>query len=69
MAGVGIFFGVILAYVAGRAMEALLAGVTPADPETFFVAILVSLCMTVVGSLVPAIRAVRINPATAIRAA
>lgn len=64
----GIFVGVAVAYVAGRAMEALLAGVKPADPGTFVIAIVLSFVMTIAGSLFPALRALRVDPTTAIRA-
>jgi putative ABC transport system permease protein len=54
--------GVALAYGAGRSLEALLAGVTPWDLPTFAAGITVSLAMTMVGSLLPALRAVRVDP-------
>jgi ABC-type lipoprotein release transport system permease subunit len=59
--------GVVLAYAAGRAMEGLLAGVQPGDALTFASAIGLCVLMTVLGSLVPALRAVRIDPISAIR--
>jgi putative ABC transport system permease protein len=67
LAGAGIVPGVVLAYAAGRAMEGLLAGVQPGDALTFASAIGLCVLMTVLGSLVPALRAVRIDPITAIR--
>jgi putative ABC transport system permease protein len=60
--------GLILAYVAGRAMQSLLAGVEPGDPLTFAAAGLLCLVMTTVGSFLPTRRAVRVDPATAFRA-
>ena len=42
--------GVALAYVAGRSMEALLAGVTPADAPTLAAAVCLAALMTIVGS-------------------
>ncbi len=63
----GVLPGVLLAYAAGRAMEGLLAGVQPADAVTFSAAIALCILMTVLGSLLPALRAVRIDPITAIR--
>ena len=56
-----------LAYAAGREMEALLAGVKPGDALTFLTAIGLCALMTLVGSLLPALRAVRMDPITAIR--
>jgi predicted permease len=63
----GVIPGVALAYGAGRSMEALLAGVKPADTLTLASAVALSLLMTFVGSMAPALRAVRIDPITAIR--
>jgi predicted permease len=65
VAGVGI--GVALAYGAGRWLQSLLAGVAPGDAGTFATAIGLCLLMTLIGSLTPAVRAVRIDPVTAIR--
>jgi putative ABC transport system permease protein len=67
LAGAGVLPGIALAYAAGRAMEGLLAGVQPGDAATFASAIGLCLLMTVLGSLLPALRAVRIDPITAIR--
>jgi predicted permease len=67
LAGAGVAPGIVLAYAAGRAMEGLLAGVKPGDAVTFASAIGLCMLMTVLGSLVPALRAVRIDPIAAIR--
>jgi putative ABC transport system permease protein len=56
-----------LAYVAARLMQALLAGVQPGDLPTFLSAAGLCVVMTLLGSLLPALRAVRIDPMTAIR--
>ena len=64
----GVIPGVALAYVAGRSMEALLAGVKPADAPTILAAVGLSALMTVVGSVVPTLRALRVDPITALRA-
>jgi putative ABC transport system permease protein len=63
----GIIPGILLAWAAGRALESLLAGVEPGDPATFTAAIGLCALMTLAGSLVPVLRAVRIAPATALR--
>jgi ABC-type antimicrobial peptide transport system permease subunit len=68
LAGIGVLFGVALAYVAGRNMEALLAGVKPADAVTLTAAVTLSVVMTVLGSVMPTLRALRVDPLTAIRA-
>jgi hypothetical protein len=67
LAATGVLPGIALAYAAGRAMEGLLAGVKPGDALTFAAAIGLCVLMTVLGSLVPALRAVRIDPIAAIR--
>ena len=64
----GIVPGVLLAYAAGRSMEALLAGVRPADGVTLASAIALSFLMTVLGTLAPTVRALRVDPMTALRA-
>jgi putative ABC transport system permease protein len=64
----GVIPGVALAYAAGRSMEALLAGVTPADAVTLTAAVALSVLMTVLGSLAPTLRALRVDPITALRA-
>jgi predicted permease len=64
----GILPGVLLAYEAGLAMQALLAGVTPSDPIAFLAAAALCVAMTLAGSLLPAWRAVRVDPITALRA-
>jgi len=67
LAILGISAGLVLSYAAGRAMESLLAGVKPADPTTFLAAICLCLLMALVGSLAPALKAVRVDPISAIR--
>ena len=64
----GMVPGVALAYAAGRSMEALLAGVAPADMPTMAAAVGLSVLMTIVGSLMPTLRALRVDPITALRA-
>jgi predicted permease len=68
LAVAGIVPGLILAYFAGRSMEALLAGVKPADTATFVGAIVLTVVMTVLGTLAPTLRALRVDPITALRA-
>jgi ABC-type antimicrobial peptide transport system permease subunit len=65
---IGIVPGVILAFAAGRALRALLFGVAPNDPATFTVAVAVALVITFAGALVPAVRALRVNPISVLRA-
>jgi predicted permease len=68
LAFIGIVPGVVAGYLAARGMTALLFGVTPGDPATFAAAVGVTLLMTFAGSLVPALRAVRVSPMSALRA-
>jgi hypothetical protein len=58
----------MLGYAAARALEGLLAGVEPADAFTYFLTAGIALAMTIAGSLVPALRAVRFDPVRCIRA-
>jgi predicted permease len=67
-AAAGVVPGLGLAYAAGRALQGLLAGVEPGDGATFTAAAALCLAMTVSGSLLPALRAVRVDPITVIRA-
>jgi hypothetical protein len=63
-----VILGAALAYVAGRAMQALLAGITPGDSTTFLAAAGLCFLMTLAGSLVPSLRALRVDAISAIRA-
>jgi putative ABC transport system permease protein len=63
----GIVPGVAGAYAAARGMRALLFGVEPADPGTIAAVVGLALVMTVAGSLVPALRAVRVSPMSVMR--
>jgi predicted permease len=67
LAAAGIIVGSGLAYGAGQLLKSLLAGVTPGDAATFAAAIVLSAMMALAGSLLPALRAVRVDPTTAIR--
>jgi predicted permease len=67
MAAVGLGLGLVVAYIAGRGLQSLLAGLSAADLPTFAAAFGLSAVMTVIGSLLPAIRAVRVNPMTVMR--
>src|SRR5438552_1764107 len=62
LAAIGILFGVAVAYAAARSMQTLLAGVRPDDLVTFSAAIALALLMTIIGSFLPAMRAVRVDP-------
>jgi putative ABC transport system permease protein len=68
LATAGVVPGVAIAYAAGRAMQSLLFGVRPADPATLLAAVVLCSAMAVVGSLLPALRATRVDPARVMRA-
>ena len=59
--------GIALAFGAGRYLASILVGIQPSDPVTFFGASSVVMLTAVAASLVPALRAVRIDPAVALR--
>jgi hypothetical protein len=67
LAIIGAAIGTALAYWAGRAMQALLAGVSPADPFAFVAAVVVSVAMAAAGTILPTLRALRVDPITVIR--
>ena len=68
LAFAGVVPGLALAYAAGRAMQALLVGVTPADLTTFASAGALAIVMTIAGSMMPTLRALRVDPIGALRA-
>ena len=59
--------GVALAWMAARTLQSLLVGVQPLDATTWTAAVVLVVAMTLAGSFLPALRAVRIDPLTAIR--
>ena len=63
----GLVPGLALAYAAGRSLQALLVGVAPGDLLTFISVIGLTLLMALAGTLLPTLRALRIDPLTAIR--
>jgi putative ABC transport system permease protein len=67
LAACGNAVGMALAYAVGRTMESLLAGVRPTDGVTFTAAAALAVAMTMSGSVIPALRAMRVDPATAQR--
>jgi putative ABC transport system permease protein len=68
MVGAGLLPGLLLAYYAGRSLETLLMGVTPADVPTFAAVTGLTLLMAFAGTLLPTLRALRVDPIKAIRA-
>ncbi|HUZ93656.1 MAG TPA: ABC transporter permease [Edaphobacter sp.] len=67
MAGVGVVLGIVASLVITRLMSSLLFGISATDPLTFVcVAVLLSL-VALAASYIPAHRAMRVNPVTALR--
>ena len=67
LVGAGLLPGLLAAYLAGRSLQALLVGLTPADGPTFAAAIGLTILMALAGTLLPALRALRVDPIRAIR--
>jgi putative ABC transport system permease protein len=67
LAAIGVTVGLGAAYAVSRSIQALLAGVSPADAGTFAAAAAIAFAMALAGSLVPARRAVGVDPISAIR--
>jgi putative ABC transport system permease protein len=67
LAVVGVIVGIGLAVVAGSGMKTLLFGVTPVDPVTFGGVGIALLLTAVAASLLPALRAARVDPMVALR--
>ena len=67
VATIGALIGMFVAFFAGRAMQSLLAGIRPWDVVTFLTACAVAVVMTISGCLVPALRAIRVDPASVMR--
>ncbi|HEY2431938.1 MAG TPA: ABC transporter permease [Vicinamibacterales bacterium] len=65
--GAGLVPGVALAYAAGRSVQSLLAGVPPFDTATFASVVALTVAMAAAGTLLPVVRALRIDPLRAIR--
>lgn len=65
--GAGTLLGLGLALVVARLLGQILYGVEPTDPVTYATVFGMILAITVVACGVPAMRAIRINPVTALR--
>ena len=64
----GLAIGVAAALALARAMQGLLFGVTATDPATFAAVVATLLAVALVACYVPARRAMRVDPTTALRA-
>ncbi len=68
LAGMGVAIGLFGAFLMTRFMSAMLFGVTPHDALTFVTVPLLLFCAAALGCLVPARRAMRVDPIVALRA-
>jgi predicted permease len=64
---IGIAFGVVLALAAGRMIASLLYGVEPSDPAVLLLVTASLLFVAMLAALLPAWRAARVDPVTALR--
>ena len=67
-AALGIVFGVLLSLASGRFVSALIFQVSPSDPAVLALASGVLFVAAVMASLIPAMRAARVDPTIALRA-
>lgn len=65
--GLGVLLGVAGAFAATRALESFLFGVGTLDPATFALVCVMSVCVGMAASLIPAMRAGRVDPVVALR--
>jgi len=68
LAGVGVAIGGGIAWYAARWVAPLLFNVEPRDPQVFAVVVATLLLVAAVASLIPAMRAARVDPNVALRA-
>jgi putative ABC transport system permease protein len=67
MLGIGLIMGVMLALVAGREASTMVFGLKPWDPATLIGAAALLAVVTVVTSIVPALKAANVNPIETLR--
>jgi len=63
----GTIVGIVVALAAGRLVSSLLFGITASDPVTYAIVIVVLAVVAFVASYLPALRAARVNPMSALR--
>jgi ABC-type antimicrobial peptide transport system permease subunit len=67
LGAIGAGFGIVAAIGLGALLRSVLFGVSPTDPFSFAQALVIVIGSVVIATLVPAWRASRINPLTALR--
>lgn len=68
LAAVGVFFGLLAAFVMTRVLTSLLFGIGATDPVTFTIVALVIITVAILASYIPALRATKVDPMIALRA-
>jgi putative ABC transport system permease protein len=68
LAAAGVAIGTGAALAVTRLLQTFIWGVTPTDPPTFAAVVIVLLAIALVATLVPALRVLRLDPATTLRA-
>jgi putative ABC transport system permease protein len=69
LAGLGIVIGMVVSASTASMMTSLLYGVRPHDPAVFLIVPLLLLVVAALASYLPARRATKVNPMTALRQA
>jgi len=64
---IGMVIGIAAAFAVTRVLKGLLIGVSSTDPTTFTIVALVLTAAGILGCLIPALRAVRVDPVIALR--
>jgi ABC-type antimicrobial peptide transport system permease subunit len=67
LVGLGLALGCLAAWLLGGSLAALLYGISPNDPLTFVSVMALLLAVALAASLLPALRAVRVDPLRALR--
>jgi putative ABC transport system permease protein len=68
VAAIGAGVGLVLAYAAARSLAGALAGIEPGDAATFAIAVGAAVLMTLSGTLMPALRVLRVDAARVLMA-
>jgi ABC-type antimicrobial peptide transport system permease subunit len=63
----GLAIGLALAWAVSRLLESVLVGVTPTDPVTFGAIPIILTAVTLAACLIPSRKALRLDPADALR--
>jgi len=67
LAGIGLAFGLMISFAAGRLVESMLFGISPQDPLAIGGAILLLSASALVAALIPVLRASQVNPMLVLR--